>query len=91
MLARILGSFALMATSLFCVFGFLASFEPGNGSLWKIGYGTRACGWACVNGLFFALTPGPLSSMAAANSVAPLAHEFNSARLVSELVVQLRQ
>jgi hypothetical protein len=43
-LARILGSLALLGIALFCVFGFLASFEPGNGILWKIVYGALGCG-----------------------------------------------
>ncbi len=43
-MTRILGSFALVAMSLFCVFGFLDSFEPGIGSIWKIGYATLGCG-----------------------------------------------
>jgi hypothetical protein len=53
-LTRILCSFALMAMSLFCVFGFLDSFEPGNGSFfWKLAYGTLACG--CLLGTFVLL------------------------------------
>jgi uncharacterized membrane protein len=43
-LARIVGAFMLLALALFCLFGFLASFEPGNGLLWKAGYGALACG-----------------------------------------------
>ncbi len=43
-LVRILGLFGFMAVALFCVFGFLESFEPGNGGIWKIVYGTLACG-----------------------------------------------
>jgi hypothetical protein len=43
-LARILGALALLAIVLFCVFGFLASFEPGNGVQWKIGYGVLGSG-----------------------------------------------
>jgi hypothetical protein len=44
-LLRIVGALMLLATSLFCTFGFLASFEPGNGFIWKVGYGTLACGF----------------------------------------------
>ena len=45
MIARIFGAFVLLAVALFCVFGFLASFEPGNGLIWKAGYGALACGF----------------------------------------------
>lgn len=48
--ARILTGLALVAVALFCVFGFLASFEPGNGLPWKVGYGV--CG---AGSLFLAL------------------------------------
>jgi hypothetical protein len=44
-LARILGALVLLAMALFCAFGFLASFEPGNGLIWKLGYGALACGF----------------------------------------------
>lgn len=44
-LARILGALVLLALFLFCAFGFLASFEPGNGLIWKVGYGALACGF----------------------------------------------
>lgn len=47
-LGRILGAMSLLAVALFCVFGFLASFEPGNGLPWKIGYGALGCG--CLAG-----------------------------------------
>jgi len=43
-LVRILVAFVSLAMSLFCGFGFLASFEPGpDALLWKIGYGALAC------------------------------------------------
>ena len=42
-LMRILGALALIAIALFCGFGFLASFEPGNGWQWKAGYGALGC------------------------------------------------
>jgi len=45
MLARILAALVLLAMALFCAFGFLASFEPGNGLIWKVGYGALACGF----------------------------------------------
>jgi hypothetical protein len=45
MLARILAALVLLAMACFCVFGFLASFEPGNGLIWKVGYGALACGF----------------------------------------------
>ena len=35
----------LLAMVLFCAFGFFASFEPGNGLIWKLGYGALACGF----------------------------------------------
>jgi hypothetical protein len=41
--ARILGALALLVIALFCVFGFLAAFEPGNGWLWKAGYAAIGC------------------------------------------------
>jgi hypothetical protein len=44
-LARILGALVLLAMALGCAFGFLASFEPGNGSIWKVGYGALICGF----------------------------------------------
>jgi hypothetical protein len=47
-LVRILASLPLLAIAGFCVFGFLASFEPGNGMQWKVGY--AALGWGCVAG-----------------------------------------
>jgi hypothetical protein len=42
-LARIFGALAMLAIALFCVFGFLAPFEPGNGFLWKVVYGAVGC------------------------------------------------
>lgn len=47
-LLRILGALPLLALAGFCVFDFLASFEPGNGFLWKVGY--AALGWGCLAG-----------------------------------------
>jgi len=44
-LARILGALVLLAMALFCVFGFFASFEPGNGLIWKVGYAALGCGF----------------------------------------------
>jgi hypothetical protein len=35
---RLLATLASLAIAAFCVFGFLASFEPGVGPAWKIGY-----------------------------------------------------
>ena len=34
----------LLAVSALCGFVFLASFEPGNGMLWRILYGAVGCG-----------------------------------------------
>jgi hypothetical protein len=36
---RFLATFASLAIAAFCVFGVLASFEPGVGSAWKVAYG----------------------------------------------------
>jgi Na+/proline symporter len=44
LLGRLISTVALLCVSAFCVFGFLASFEPGNGLLWKVGYGVLGCG-----------------------------------------------
>jgi hypothetical protein len=38
----------MLAIASFCVFGFLASFEPGNGLMWQLGYG--ALGIGCLTG-----------------------------------------
>jgi hypothetical protein len=54
-LARIFGALVLLAFALFCVFGFLASFEPGNGWQWKAGYGALGC--ACLFGAVTLLLP----------------------------------
>jgi hypothetical protein len=43
LLPRILGALALLAIAMFFVFCFLASFESGNGLLWKLGYGALGC------------------------------------------------
>ncbi len=43
-LFRIVLAMLLFCVAAFCVFGFLASFEPGNGVQWKVGYGALACG-----------------------------------------------
>ena len=40
---KFIGATLLLCAAGFCVFGFLASFEPGNGLAWKIGYGTLGC------------------------------------------------
>ena len=45
LLARILGALVLLAMALLCAFGFLASFEPGNDLIWKVGYGALSCGF----------------------------------------------
>ena len=42
-LARVSAALALLAIALFCAFGFLAAFEPGNGWFWKLGYGALGC------------------------------------------------
>ena len=43
-LFRIILALALLGVTAFCAFGFLASFEPGNGWQWKAGYGALVCG-----------------------------------------------
>jgi hypothetical protein len=47
-LGRVIGAAVLLAIASFCGFGFLAAFEPGNGWLWKVGYG--AVGSGCLTG-----------------------------------------
>ncbi len=42
-LVQIACALAMLGVSLFCVFGFLASFEPGYGWAWKAGYGFLGC------------------------------------------------
>ncbi len=54
-LARTLGAFALLGIALFCVFGFLASFEPGTGLPWQVGYGALSGG--CLIGAVALLRP----------------------------------
>jgi len=48
LVVRLISGTLLLGVSAFCVFGFLASFEPGNGALFKIGYG--ALGSGCLVG-----------------------------------------
>jgi hypothetical protein len=48
LVVRLISATLLLCVSAFCVFGFLASFEPGNGALFKIGYG--ALGSGCLVG-----------------------------------------
>ncbi len=43
-LFRIILAMALLCVTAFCTFGFLASFEPGNGWQWQAGYGALVCG-----------------------------------------------
>ncbi len=48
---RVLAAFALVGVALFCVFGFLASYEysePSKRLPWQIGYGVL--GVACLSG-----------------------------------------
>ena len=52
-LSRIFGALVLLALGLFRGFGFLASFEPGNGFAWKVVYGALTYGFlvgACALG-----------------------------------------
>jgi hypothetical protein len=48
-LARVVGSLALLAVAAFCGFGFLASFEPPNWIGYQIGYASVGCG--CIVGI----------------------------------------
>jgi peptidoglycan/LPS O-acetylase OafA/YrhL len=43
-LLRIIVAMLLLCVTAFCTFGFLASFEPGNGWQWKAGYAALASG-----------------------------------------------
>jgi hypothetical protein len=44
-LSCILGAWVLLALGIFCGFGFLDSFEPGNGLAWKAVYAALGCGF----------------------------------------------
>ncbi|MGP8200912.1 MAG: hypothetical protein ACLQU4_15575 [Limisphaerales bacterium] len=68
-MARILGAFALLVIALFCVFGFLASFEPGNEWPWKAGYGALGC--CCLTGAVALLHPRGETKKAHATDIAP--------------------
>jgi hypothetical protein len=52
---RLASGVVLFGISAFCVFGFLASFEPGNGAMWKVGYGVLGC--VCMIGALLLLVP----------------------------------
>jgi hypothetical protein len=43
LVVRVFGAVSLLGLGAFCVFGFLASFEPGNGLTWKVVYAAFAC------------------------------------------------
>jgi hypothetical protein len=46
---RIIITLALLGVTAFCVFGLLASFEPGVSLAWRVGYATAIV--ACLVGL----------------------------------------
>ncbi|MBD3673031.1 MAG: hypothetical protein HUJ26_05850 [Planctomycetaceae bacterium] len=51
---RILISVVCLAVAACCVYGFMASFEPGIGAVWKIGYaavGISSLGFSVSHGL----------------------------------------
>lgn len=54
---KILLALALLAFAAFCVFGFLATYEPLEGALgWRVGYGVGLV--ACLYGLLRLLRRG---------------------------------
>lgn len=55
--ARIISAMALLGITAFCIFGFMASFEPSETSRlpWQIGYGVA--GVACIGGAVMLLRP----------------------------------
>lgn len=56
---RVLGAFVLVGAAIFCVFGFLASYEysdPKGRRPWQIGYGVL--GAACAGGAILLLACG---------------------------------
>jgi hypothetical protein len=67
-LARIFGAVALLAVASFCVFGFLASFEPPTWFEFQVGYAALGCG--CLMGA--AALWGPRAARTLA-TVVPLA------------------
>ena len=56
--SRILGALTLLALAAFCVFGFLASFEPSETSRlpWKVGYAAMTI--VCLTGAVQLLRSG---------------------------------
>jgi hypothetical protein len=53
LVVRLISGVMLFGISAFCVFGFLASFEPGVGMMWKVGYGLLGC--FCLTGVVWLL------------------------------------
>ena len=49
LLIAIVGSLLLLAVAAFCVFGFLATFEPGQFMAFRIGY--SVVGLGCIAGV----------------------------------------
>jgi hypothetical protein len=60
---RLLGALALIAIALFCVFGFLASFEPANWLSYQTGYGILGC--SCLIGAMAMLRRTGLQTLGA--------------------------
>ena len=58
MILRILGALALSAVAAFCLFGFMATFEPTQRVIapWRIGYGL--VGSCSLVGVILILRPG---------------------------------
>ena len=88
---RLLGALALIAITLFCAFGFMASFEPPNWVPYQAGYGTFGCG--CLIGALVLLhrtsarTLGGLALVAMAIfSVLGFAESSLSSRLAWQVV-----
>lgn len=61
-LARIFGAVALLAVASFCVFGFLASFEPPTWVEFQAGYAALGCG--CLMGAAALLGPRAARTLA---------------------------
>ncbi len=61
LVARILGALVLLAMALFCAFGFFASFEPGYGWIWKVGYVALGCGFLAGAAVLVRLAFGGMS------------------------------
>jgi|SRR5579862_1105366 len=92
MALRIPGTLALLFIALFCLFGFLSSFElsASAGLVWQVGYGALSC--ACMGGALAGLgrTPPRLMGLVAfvgASVVCTLGliESWHASRLLSEV------